>query len=434
MGKCTQWRCGLLAALLGATLSAPSLLAQEDHPATTALDDDRYLRVVEQRGHFIALEVAARTFAHPSGEGPRVSLVSVAHIGERELYAAVQKFLDGHDVVLYESVMPPGAGPVTGETPEARRAATKAALEFTASAIVWDHDKREAYPSSIADMQEFIGSADGRFEDWIATATADAWGNAVAYVVKPDGAGFSLTSFGADGKPGGDDENADLSIDHIAAEALPPLFEEGDNIQLELANALGLEFQLDAVEYNGDDWRCSDMTVVQLDRAMREKGVDFGPISGALTGSSLPAKIATFALRAIAWADTWFDNTISDTIKVVMIDLLSDDLAMEQALKQFGAGFEEVIVDQRNQVVIDDLKAVIADEADVQSVAIFYGAAHMPDMAERLADQLGYEPVEQQWMTAIKLNYADTSLAPFQIRMIRNMFRQQLRRQLRAAD
>lgn len=434
MGKCTQWRCGLLAALLGATLPTARLLAQDDHPAATAPNEDRYLRVVEQRGHFIALEVAARTFAHPSGVGPRVSLVSVAHIGERELYAAVQKFLDGHDVVLYESVMPPGAGPVTGETPEARRAATKAALEFTASAIVWDHDKREEYPSSIADMQKFIGSADGRFEDWIATATTDAWDNAVAYVVKPDGAGFSLTSFGADGKPGGDDENADLSIDHNAAEALPPLFEEGDNIQLELANALGLEFQLDAVEYNGDDWRCSDMTVVQLDQAMRAKGVDFGPVSGALTGSSLPAKIATVVLRIIGFLDGLLENTLSDAFKVIMIDLLSDEVAMKQGLKQFGAGFEEVIVDQRNQVVIDDLKAVIADEVDVQSVAIFYGAAHMPDMAERLADQLGYEPVSQEWMTAIKINYAETSLSSLEIRMIRNMFRQQLRKQLRAAD
>jgi hypothetical protein len=120
--------------------------------------------------------------------------------------------------------------------------------------------------------------------------------------------------------------------------------------------------------------------------------------------------------------------------KVMMIELLSDPNVSGEGLKQFGEGFTEVIVDLRNQTVIDDLQELIKNEPATPTVAIFYGAAHMKDMAKRLKDQLGYEPTGQvDWLTAINVDVAHSALAPADVRQMRMMIRQMIRQQFRPA-
>ncbi|MHC4612288.1 MAG: hypothetical protein ACYTAU_01750 [Planctomycetota bacterium] len=94
---------------------------------------------------------------------------------------------------------------------------------------------------------------------------------------------------------------------------------------------------------------------------------------------------------------------------------------------QFGEGFADVIIGERNQVVVDDVKAILAGEPEVESIAIFYGAAHMPDLARRLDEQLGYRPADAEWFTAFEVNLAASALSPQQLRSLRRMIRMQLR-------
>ena len=83
------------------------------------------MRAAGEPGRTITLEVATRTFVPaPGAKGPTVSLVGVAHIGESGLYRRLQDLLDQYDVVLYESVMPPGAGGAGGDTDAQRVAST----------------------------------------------------------------------------------------------------------------------------------------------------------------------------------------------------------------------------------------------------------------------------------------------------------------------
>ncbi|HTW94396.1 MAG TPA: hypothetical protein VMD30_06375, partial [Tepidisphaeraceae bacterium] len=56
-----------------------------------------------------------------------------------------------------------------------------------------------------------------------------------------------------------------------------------------------------------------------------------------------------------------------------------------------------VIVTERNKQAIRVLQQEMADGK--KNLAIFYGAAHMPDMSQRLAD-LGFHPVSTQWRMA----------------------------------
>lgn len=419
----------LLAALVlpvSAVCAQPAQSQPQDLPGESPV---AYLRVIEVPGELIALEIAAQRFVPADGSGPEIGLVGVSHIGERELYEQIQSLLGEYDVVLYESVMPPGAAGAGGDDDDHRRASTTQAMQFMTAAIAMHHEQLGKYPEDQAQLLSFAAERDPRLEDWLTTASVDAWDRPLAYASADDQQSYTLVSLGADGKVGGEGADADLEMSQETIGEEAGFLSEEDNLQGQLASALGLEYQLDAIDYGQPNWRCSDMTVVQLEEAMKEKGLDFGPLSGALAGTSWPAKFVGFILKFVQTVDVWMEGAISDTLKVMLIELFSDETILEQGLQQFGAGFEEVIVGQRNQIVIDQLKTIRELEPEVQSVAVLYGAAHMRDMADRLTSQLGYQASEQTWVTAIKVDLKHSAVPPQQLQFLRRMLRNQLQQQ-----
>ena len=403
-----------------------------------------WLKVTEEKGRSIGLQVAMRDFVRPDETGPKVALVGMAHIGEASFFADAQEMLENYDIVLYESVKPPGAGGAGGETAEQRVQSTEAALDFTAGLIELYRDHNGQYPDDLAGLRAFIVRADPRLPQFMDAALVDAWGRMFLYErceepaadqsgddkseeTSEAGESYWLISFGADGKKGGEGINADLTPDR----AVPALeLAADDGLQGQLATALRLEFQLDALDYSKPNWRCSDMSMDQVARGLAEYGIDFGPMSGALAGSSLPAQLVKAVLAVLRIADSFVGGAIVDTFKVVMIEMLSDEALMEQTIDIYGKGFSEVIIDGRNQVVIDDLKRLIADEPEVESVAILYGAAHLPDLAERLRDQLGYSPGDGRWLTAIEVDLTESAVTQRDIRQIRSMMKWMMAQQL----
>ncbi len=421
------------AVLASAALLLPFSYGLAHGQTTQAQDADgakaTYLRVVEEPGQSIALEIAAQSFVPSDGSGPTVSIVGVSHIGEPELYAQLQAILNEFDIVLYESVMPPGGAGAGGDDDEQRAASTREAMELVTAAIATHHTQTGGYPQDHKQLLSFAAKHDPRLEDWLTSASVDAWRRSLVYSSGDDRQSFTLVSLGADGKVGGEGAAADLEMSHETIGEVPGFFAEEDNLQAQLASALGLEFQLEAIDYGQPNWRCSDMTVVQLEKAMQEKGLDFGPFQGALAGTSWPAKFVGYLLKFIQAADVFMDGAISDTLKVILIEMFSDETMLKQGLQQFGAGFEEVIVDQRNQIVIDQLKSILTQEPDIKSVGIFYGAAHMQDMADRLREQLGYEASEQTWVTAIEVDLTKSAVPPAQLEFIRQMVKRQIKQQ-----
>ena len=176
------------------------------------------------------------------------------------------------------------------------------------------------------------------------------------------------------------------------------------------------------------------MAMDELNRRFAAKGLDFDMIGGTLAGSSMPARVIKILLGFMKMADAFAEGAITDMFKVVLIEMLGDPAVLDQGLAQFGAGFSEVIVEDRNQVVIDDLKRVIEQEPQVRSIAILYGAAHMPDMARRLADQLDYQPGDEsqdRWLTAIKVDLRNSKLSAADLNAVRATMKQAMRQQLR---
>jgi hypothetical protein len=68
----------------------------------------------------------------------------------------------------------------------------------------------------------------------------------------------------------------------------------------------------------------------------------------------------------------------------------------EHALGLDGPG-GSVILTERNKAAVRVLENVLKDGK--RDIAIFYGAAHMPDLAERLKT-MGFKPVATEWRMA----------------------------------
>ena len=392
-----------------------------------ATDDGPSLRIAEEPNQSIALEIVSRDYVRADGEGPTVTIVGVAHVADRSYYRTLQKHLDEFDIVLYESVMPSGARGPWGKTDDELHRSTRTAMSFVASIVEAHFAKKRHYPANTEALLDFARDGDARLGGWVDRALVDGWGKRVAYTVGMDGQAFSLVSLGADGAEGGDSAAADITIDRTDGVQPMPTTEGEGGMQAELANALGLAFQLEAVDYGADNWVCSDMTFDQLEHELAKRGANAGPLNAALGDAGFPAMLAKGMLRLIKLADAFLDGAITDMIKVVMIEMLGDEATVQNSLDQFDPVFAEVILDERNQVVIDDLAAILEEGTDAETIAIFYGAAHIPDMADRLADQLDYHATEDTWYTAIEVDLADSMVTSSDLKMIRRLFKQSMR-------
>jgi hypothetical protein len=86
----------------------------------------------------------------------------------------------------------------------------------------------------------------------------------------------------------------------------------------------------------------------------------------------------------------------------------------------------EVLIEKRNQRVIDDLKTALKELGRKGSVSVFYGTGHMPEMETRLRNELHYQPVEDTWFAPISVNLADAGISAGELQFIRGFIKSQM--------
>ncbi len=367
--------------------------------------DGEYTRITEDAGA-VRLEVAIRTLAPAGDGGPKVHLVGVCHIADKAYYDALQQFLDVQDLVLFEGVKP-----------DAEVAANASADD--ASRIRLTHQRVRQIGVMVARFQRVHKRLPGSLDECIAelkgpsarlarAATKDGWGACLAYLPTPAAAGdntrFDVASYGADGKPGGEGACVDIRLD-----AMAPITKEelaGDEgIQIRLAKALGMEFQLAAINYDRPNWRNSDLTVDALRRRMGEEGGNIDALLGMLSGASLPGKLVGVLLAFIEASPSLAAQT-----RLMLVEMLghADELLAAQSgsLQALGGeAFFKVLIEERNRVALADLRSAIEEDPARRSIAIFYGAGHLPSMERDLLAQ-GYTLDSAQWRTAVSVELA----------------------------
>ncbi len=221
-------------------------------------------------------------------------------------------------------------------------------------------------------------------------------------------------------------------------------------LQPALARALGLRFQLDAINYSSPHFINSDLSVEELSRIFA--GSDPAPAdsseSDADPGSTSDADAPLGELLSLMDGSSWtgvfmrfgiaFISTsprLQATVRLVLVETLGSlegDLGDATGLPPDLKRLMEILIRERNSAVLHDLSQLIergrkSRRQRLPSVAVFYGAGHLADLERRIRAELGYIPGSDEWLTAFDVNPRQSGLGDTEVAVARRMVRDQLR-------
>jgi hypothetical protein len=182
------------------------------------------------------------------------------------------------------------------------------------------------------------------------------------------------------------------------------------SLQTTMASSLGLVFQLDGIDYSRSNFRNSDLSVEELRELAANLGETNQPTAGPsldrllqmMEGGSFFDSLVQVALRFLG-ANRKLQG-LSKLALIEMIGQINGDPAHMRGLPPSLKKLLEVLIDKRNEKVITDLKRSIEEANAQDSISIFFGTGHMPDMEMRLRRDLNYDPREQVWFTAFTVD------------------------------
>ena len=172
-----------------------------------------------------------------------------------------------------------------------------------------------------------------------------------------------------------------------------------------MKDVLGLEFQLDVVDYSPANFLHADLDAETFQKMQAERGESF---TSMFLQAMMKAMTQPPADNGDAPAHD-MEKMLEDMVKTFTRPDMERQLKLRLARQlvdmenqPFGPNALEgtVLLTERNKAAVVALDRALLDGK--KDIAIFYGAAHMPDLAERL-QQRGFTRVATQWRMAWNL-------------------------------
>ncbi|CAL1359526.1 unnamed protein product [Linum trigynum] len=217
-------------------------------------------------------------------------------------------------------------------------------------------------------------------------------------------------------------------------------------IQRQMARILTLDFQLDCLDYEAENWYHADLDFETFKLLQLEKGESLFTFARDMTLKSTKAMLQPTIpdnlgpLRSkLLWASrvlpmplvglfligTLYNvgSPASDYAEVEALSRLDFGAAMKVFLAnrltteftQVTTDVEEksVIIGERNRVAMEALKKAM--DGGQNKIAILYGGGHMPDLGRRMREEFDLVPSKVQWITAWSIENRDvkTNSLPF---------------------
>lgn len=171
------------------------------------------------------------------------------------------------------------------------------------------------------------------------------------------------------------------------------------SLQIGLKDALGLAFQLEEIDYAAANFVHADMSSSMLADSMRERGESLYVYFWRL----FYAAISDYARDPLGLSDL---ATMSSLLGATEGDAVKIALAYEmvRATREgdfLGGSSGSALIAARNEHALGVLRGQL--DAGSRRIGLFYGAAHMPDLEERLTRDFGLERVRVEWTDAWRL-------------------------------
>ena len=179
-------------------------------------------------------------------------------------------------------------------------------------------------------------------------------------------------------------------------------------------NMLGLQSQLEKIDYTKAHLVRADLTPAQMSEKMAERGdtaftLALSALSEAMRQQNLASRqqeqSAVEALEQIGLSDM-LGNPLK--MKRVLAGQFAQTGSLDQAL---GGALNQLLIVDRNAAALIALQKQLA--IGKKKIGIFYGAAHLPDLEKHLIEDFGLFRGKQRWLVAWDLTTAqEPELSP----------------------
>jgi len=170
--------------------------------------------------------------------------------------------------------------------------------------------------------------------------------------------------------------------------------------QVAMKNMLALSFQLDEINYGADNFVHADLSPTELSDSMDERGESLYVYFWRLFYASFDEYAKDpLGLKNVNLLSAMLSADSDNAFKTMLAYELTD---LEKTSEILGDDSQSAVIGARNQRAIDVLTEQL--DAGARRIAIFYGAAHMPDMEERLLQQLDLVYLDTTWVDAWRLD------------------------------
>jgi hypothetical protein len=162
---------------------------------------------------------------------------------------------------------------------------------------------------------------------------------------------------------------------------------------------LRVEHQLEVIDYHKSNFIHADLSPDGLRKAMKDRGED-----------EMTVILKVFA-ELMQKMREGADKPGSQAPDINLLELLLKPSKLKRIFAEqlveaggdagFGRTFNQLVVIDRNKACLEVLKQQL--KAGKKKIAIFYGAAHMPDFDKRLKEEVSVKRTTNEWLDAWSL-------------------------------
>ena len=168
-----------------------------------------------------------------------------------------------------------------------------------------------------------------------------------------------------------------------------------------MKSMLGLEHQLDCIDYTKKNFIHADMSPDEFNKSMADRGESFMKMFLKMMGQGMAQQQKGDGGGDAALLMALFSRDRNLKLKIAMAEQLEN---AESQLDVLGGPEGSTIISERNKKALEVLTKELA--AGKKKIGIFYGAGHFADMQDRLLKDFELKRSSEKWLIAWSLEKA----------------------------
>ena len=169
-------------------------------------------------------------------------------------------------------------------------------------------------------------------------------------------------------------------------------------LQNGMKSMLEVEHQLEQIDYTGDNMVHADLSPDEFFKSMDKRDEGFAQMYFRMLGASMAQQSQAAAKGESAEVDLMAAMFSKDRPRMLKIAMAKQFEGMETLMVGLSGPDGSTLITERNNRALDVLEDQLGDA--VNRLAIFYGAGHLSEMNDQMAERFEMKPVSVEWLEA----------------------------------